>query len=110
MTLKTIFRSELVTDDLVEARFQMSTGRHQEAAVLRRTAKSPAPVIGRLGEITSPTLIFWGADDHGVALERSLLLMQALPNAELHVFRKCAHWVQWDQAARFNQMVAEFLA
>ena len=110
MTLKTIFRSELVTDELVKARYEMSAGKHHEAAKLRRAAQPPAPLLGRLGEISAPTLIFWGADDHGVALERSLLLMRAMPNAELHIFPKCAHWVQWDHAARFNQMVSEFLA
>jgi pimeloyl-ACP methyl ester carboxylesterase len=42
-------------------------------------------------------------------LEQALLLFQKSPQAELHVFDQCAHWVQWDQAERFNNLVAEFL-
>jgi|GEM_PF-3441521 pimeloyl-ACP methyl ester carboxylesterase len=26
-----------------------------------------------------------------------------------HLFDHCAHWVQWDQAVRFNRIVADFL-
>ena len=27
-----------------------------------------------------------------------------------HLFDQCAHWVQWDQADRFNRLVSDFLA
>jgi 2-hydroxy-6-oxonona-2,4-dienedioate hydrolase len=36
-------------------------------------------------------------------------LLESFADAELHVFNDCAHWVQWDQAARFNQLVVDFL-
>src|SRR5262245_46149825 len=62
-----------------------------------------------LGNLKTKTLILWGKDDHGTSLEQALLLFQKIPQAELHVFDQCAHWVQWDQAERFNNLVAEFL-
>jgi pimeloyl-ACP methyl ester carboxylesterase len=46
---------------------------------------------------------------HGAATERALGLLDCIPGAELHVFDRCAHWVQWDQAERFNRLVADFL-
>jgi 2-hydroxy-6-oxonona-2,4-dienedioate hydrolase len=42
-------------------------------------------------------------------VERGLLLFQLIPNAEFHLFDQCAHWVQWDQAERFNRLVSDFL-
>ena len=43
-----------------------------------------------------------------VALAASVLF-NALPDAELHIFNHCAHWVHWDQADRFNRLVIDFL-
>ena len=59
--------------------------------------------------LTIPVLLMWGAKDSGVSLDRSLLLLEALPGAELHIFNGAAHWVQWDQADRFNSIVRDFL-
>ena len=109
MTLKTLSRRELVTDELVRERFEMSSGRRYEAQVARRATPPPRPILDELGRISNRTLIFWGADDRGAAGERALLLFALLPNAELHIFSQCGHWVQWDQAERFNRLVADFL-
>ena len=38
-----------------------------------------------------------------------MLLCEQIPNAELHIFSSCGHWAQWDQARRFNELVANFL-
>ena len=51
----------------------------------------------------------WGNNDRGVSVERGLELFQRIPGAEFHLFDKCAHWVQWDQADRFNRLVVDFL-
>ena len=67
-------------------------------------------MVPDLPKLTMEALILWGADDHGASVERALLLFQALPKAELHVFNNCAHWVHWDQAERFNNLVTGFLA
>jgi len=45
----------------------------------------------------------------GVSVERGVLLFQSIPGAEFHLFDNCAHWAQWDQAERFNRIVADFL-
>jgi pimeloyl-ACP methyl ester carboxylesterase len=36
-------------------------------------------------------------------------LFKAIPGAELHIFDRAAHWVQWDKAERFNALVRDFL-
>ena len=108
LTMGTLYNAELVTDQLVEERYRMSAGARFEAMQNRRQAPRARSVVDALPQITNPALILWGADDRGAATERALLLFQALPNAELHVFSHCAHWVHWDQAARFNRMVTAF--
>ena len=33
-----------------------------------------------------------------------------LGNSELHIYRDCGHWAQWEHADAFNQLVLNFLA
>src|SRR5215471_9355389 len=108
LTLGTLFRKELVTEELVRARHEMSIGKNQEAARLRRGAKPPRPLFEELRQMKNKTLLLWGAQDRGVSVERGILLFQLIPDAEFHLFDQCAHWVQWDQADRFNSLVADF--
>src|SRR5689334_6916165 len=109
LTLGTLFRKELVTDELVRARYEMSIGKNEEAAERRRGAKPPRTVFDELRKMKAKTILFWGAQDRGVSVERGLLLFQLIPNCEFHLFDQCAHWVQWDQADRFNRLLADFL-
>lgn len=109
MTMKTLFNKELVDEDLVQTRYEMSTGKNYEAQMKRKEAPSPKPITEELRNLKNKTLLFWGANDHGVALERGQLLFQLIPNAELHLFNHCGHWCQWDQTQRFNHIVNDFL-
>ncbi|HEX5605122.1 MAG TPA: alpha/beta fold hydrolase, partial [Candidatus Binatia bacterium] len=109
LTFGTLFRKDLVTVELVRARHEMSIGKNAEAARLRRGIKAPRPLFGELPRLKKKTLLLWGAQDRGVSVERGILLFQLVPNAEFHLFDQCAHWVQWDQAERFNRLVADFL-
>lgn len=110
LTRGTLFRQELVTEDLVRARHEMSIGKNQEAARQRRGVKPPRSLLDELPSLETKTLLLWGAQDRGVSVERGLLLFQLIPHAEFHLFDQCAHWVQWDQAGRFNRLVADFLS
>ena len=110
MTMKTLFKSELVTEELVAERYNMSAGPHFDAILKRREAPSWKPMVEKLPKLRNRTLILWGKNDGGAALERALLLFQSLPDAELHIFNECGHWVQWDQAERFNRIVGDFLS
>jgi pimeloyl-ACP methyl ester carboxylesterase len=110
MTLGTLYSRELVTDELVRERYEMSAGKNYQAQLKRGEAPRARPLDEELSQLKVKTLILWGQNDHGTSLEQALLLFKKIPNAELHIFDRCAHWVQWDQAARFNRLVADFLA
>ncbi len=110
LTKGTLFHQELVTDDLVRERFEMSIGPRFDAMVKRRDMPRARSIADELHRVTARTLVLWGANDNGATLERALLLVDSLPDAELHVFKNCAHWVQWDHAERFNRLVGDFLS
>jgi 2-hydroxy-6-oxonona-2,4-dienedioate hydrolase len=109
MTLGTLFHRELVSDELVRERYEMSAGKNYEAQLKRAEAPKSKTLDDELGHLQTKTLILWGKNDHGTSLEQALLLFEKIPQAELHVFDQCAHWVQWDQAERFNNLVIAFL-
>lgn len=109
MTQKTLYNQALVDDELVRARFEMSSGARYDAMLARQKTPPARSLVPELGKIDRKTLILWGANDHGAAVERAVLLFNALPDAELHIFNHCAHWVHWDQADRFNRLVIDFL-
>ena len=50
-----------------------------------------------------------GRDDQVIPLAASQTLLELLPDAQLHVFNKCGHWTQIEQAERFVQLVTNFL-
>ena len=109
LTLGTLYKKDLVTEELVQERYAMSVGKNYEAQQQRRGVKPPRPIQDDLRELGTKTLLLWGNKDRGVSVERGLLLFQLIPHAEFHLFDRCAHWVQWDQADRFNRLVADFL-
>ena len=39
-----------------------------------------------------------------------LMLLAGIAGSELHIYRDCGHWAQWEHADSFNQLVLNFLA
>jgi 2-hydroxy-6-oxo-octa-2,4-dienoate hydrolase len=52
--------------------------------------------------IQQPTLVLHGREDKVIPPELGLRLAAAMPNADLHLFAKCGHWVQ---AERFEDFI-----
>ncbi|MBN3768130.1 alpha/beta fold hydrolase [Burkholderia sp. Se-20378] len=63
----------------------------------------------KLSAIRQPTLIVHGREDKVIPARTSERLFQLIPHAELHMFSECGHWVQIEKAAKFNQLVRNFL-
>lgn len=100
-----------ITDELVEDRYQASLIPGAQEG-LRKLLVEPAAegdtMLSGMPEkvvasIEVPTLVLHGREDRVIPLEMGIRLGLAMPNAELHVFGKCGHWVQ---AERFDDFVA----
>ena len=106
-----------VTDELAQLRYQASI---QPGFQESFAAMFPAPRQRWVDAMQSPeadiralpheTLVVHGREDQVIPLSNSLLLSQWITRAQLHVFGQCGHWTQIEHAARFAQLVENFLA
>ncbi|ALK97922.1 2-hydroxy-6-oxo-2,4-heptadienoate hydrolase [Massilia sp. WF1] len=107
----------LVNDELAQLRYKASI---QPGFQESFSAMFPAPRQDGVEMMASPiedirrigheTLVIHGREDKVIPLQNSYELLQAIPNAQLHVFGKCGHWTQIEHAARFSRLVGDFLA
>jgi 2-hydroxy-6-oxo-octa-2,4-dienoate hydrolase len=101
----------IITDELVADRYQASLipGAQEGLRNLLVEPKSEGdtPLSGMpetmVAGIQHPTLVLHGRDDKVIPIEMGLRLARAMPNADLHMFGRCGHWVQ---AERFDDFVA----
>jgi 2-hydroxymuconate-semialdehyde hydrolase len=106
----------LVTDELAELRYKASIRPGLQEAFSsmfptprQKSVDALAAYEDRLHEISQPTLIIHGREDRVIPLDTSQQLLRAIDNAQLHIFGRCGHWTQIEQAATFNRMVGDFL-
>ncbi len=115
--LFTFDQSIAENDDLVEMRFKSSI---QEGFQESFSSMFPEPrqkhvsdmalSIEELGKINFPVLLIHGRDDRVIPIQdTSYKLVLALPNAQLHVFPECGHWVQIEKTKEFAGQVIEFI-
>jgi 3-oxoadipate enol-lactonase len=68
------------------------------------------PAVGRLGEVTVPTLVVWGKLDTSETNAASAKMAAEIPGAQSKVYPDVAHMVSLEKPAEFNALLAEFLA
>ena len=107
-----VFDRSTITPDLVQERYQAAIQPNIMAnPPLKGRGANPKDDLWRqpLNELDHRTLILWGRDDRVLSMDNALVFLKAMPNAELHIFPKTGHWVQWERADQFNQLVVNFL-
>lgn len=63
-----------------------------------------------LRRMPHPFLIVHGREDRFVTPDSSVFLQQHLPNAQLHIFDHCGHWVQIERRRSYAALLLDFLA
>jgi pimeloyl-ACP methyl ester carboxylesterase len=63
----------------------------------------------RLGRITAPTLVLWGADDEVVSVEHGRRYSERIRDSTLRVFESCGHATLVEQTDAAVDAIAEFL-
>ncbi|KAB2810919.1 alpha/beta fold hydrolase [Pimelobacter simplex] len=110
------YDKDLVTPEMVEARYLASAGEGRQEAY-RRLLPEPGPrdtpVRGvpeaALATIDLPALVLHGREDPVIPVEVGWRLATSMPNAEMHVFGNCGHWVQLERSQRFVELVTSFV-
>jgi 4,5:9,10-diseco-3-hydroxy-5,9,17-trioxoandrosta-1(10),2-diene-4-oate hydrolase len=62
----------------------------------------------RLAAIPHKALMIWGAQDK-INLPAGAKAFGVVPHQETVMFENCGHWAQWEHAAKFNDLVINFL-
>ena len=113
-------REEDITDEIVEARFQIyqQPGR---ADVIRKIAEASIGALlnpkeqekwyhpDLLRQLACPTLVLWTRYNPGQLVPLAEEGARLIPNSELVVLENCAHWPQWEEPDAFNRAHLNFL-
>lgn len=97
-----------LTDEFVDGRLAAWTHEHQEAR--RRSSRGDLDRESELRNVHHPTLLIWGREDRFNPYDTGLVMLARLPNARMHIFTHCGHWVQFEKADELNPLVLQFLS
>lgn len=109
----------IVTEQMIDERFEAMQRPGERKAFKKLMPKDdgddkPRIVRGvpedRLQKITQPVLVLHGREDKMIPLEVGMRSLENIPNAEIHVFGNCGHWVQLERPEQFHGLVREFVA
>jgi 4,5:9,10-diseco-3-hydroxy-5,9,17-trioxoandrosta-1(10),2-diene-4-oate hydrolase len=114
-----VYDGASVPDELIDLRYQASIDpdvianpplrRPSGATALRTLWRMDLTRDNRLKDLQTPTLVLWGKDDKVNRPAGGPMLLNTMPNAELLMTSHTGHWMQWERAELFNQVVTEFL-
>ena len=115
-----VYDGASVPDELINLRYQASIDPEVVAnPPLRRPSGPMAPRTlwrmdltrdSRLKHLPTPTLVLWGRDDKVNRPAGGPMLLNMMPNAELLMTSHTGHWMQFERAELFNDIVTEFLS
>lgn len=117
-----VFDRSLITDELIEQRWQQATDPQTLAAARRMYSRAAMTAMTKMAEksedtpywamlhkVRARTLITWGRDDRVSPVDMALLPMRTIPDVELHVFPNCGHWTMIEQKDAWESAVLAFL-
>lgn len=64
---------------------------------------------GRLKEISTPTMLLWGAEDNTVPLRDAAVVADEWPTADLRIIPKAGHWPQFETPDVTKRYIASYL-
>ncbi len=115
-----VYDGASVPDELIDIRYAASIDPEVVADPPLRRPSGPTALRtlwrmdltrdNRLKDLRTPTLVLWGRDDKVNRPSGGPMLLDLMPNAELVMTSATGHWMQWERAELFNQLVTEFLS
>jgi 4,5:9,10-diseco-3-hydroxy-5,9,17-trioxoandrosta-1(10),2-diene-4-oate hydrolase len=115
-----VFDGASVPDDVIDIRYQAAIDpevvknpplrRPSGPMALRTLWRMDLTRDSRLKSLPTPTLVLWGKDDKVNRPAGGPTLLNMMPNTELVMTSHTGHWMQWERADFFNEIVVEFLS
>ncbi|CAN3126676.1 alpha/beta fold hydrolase [Mycobacterium sp. smrl_JER01] len=112
-----VYDGATVPDELIDLRYQASLDPQVVAepplrrpSGLRTLWRMDLTRDKRLRQLANPTLVLWGRDDKVNRPAGGPMLLRTMPNAELVMTSHTGHWMQWERAELFNELVGDFLS
>ncbi len=82
----------------------------EQGVATRKFFQGEDGAFKRLGDISAPVLVANGDRDRAFAVENSVALVRAIPNAQLAIYPDSGHAFHFQHAERFAEDVTRFLA
>jgi 4,5:9,10-diseco-3-hydroxy-5,9,17-trioxoandrosta-1(10),2-diene-4-oate hydrolase len=106
--------TSVITPALIEERFAASNNPEIAANPPLRLPPGPPPKQSYLSEdprlktLPHRCLMIWGQQDK-VNVPAGVAAFSVVPDQDVVLFDNTGHWAQWEQAAKFNELVQWFL-
>jgi 4,5:9,10-diseco-3-hydroxy-5,9,17-trioxoandrosta-1(10),2-diene-4-oate hydrolase len=111
-----VHNQKLITDELVEERFQTASDPAALGAMKAMGASFTDPARFEQGmlwreahRLRNEVLLVWGREDRVNPLDGALVALKLIRRARLHVFGGCGHWAQLEKFDEFNRLAIDFL-
>ena len=106
-----VYDEKFKTDELIDMRHNAGLSRPQHIEARRNSTNRITPdFTSELHKVQAKTLIIWGRDDRFSPLDFALNMLWRIPDAQVHVFPECGHWVQYEKSDEFNRLIMDFIA
>ena len=102
-----IYNTSLITDDLVQERFEASMD-PESVELFKKGVADSEDLYFELSRVKAKTMLLWGQDDRAGALDVGLLMLRLIPDARLYLFHHCGHWAQVEHRDEFNRVAVQF--
>lgn len=109
-----------LTPEIIQCRFQIYSQPGKAEVIRKITEQSIGTLLDseakaswynpdNLAKIGNETLILWTKHNPGQPVALAEKAAAEMPNAHLEVMQHSAHWPQWEEADRFNEIHLKFL-
>ncbi len=113
------YSQDTITDELVQERYEASLIPGAQEGLRKLLAKPNEDgdtILSGMPEhvcakIEHPAIVLHGREDNVIPVQMGMKIAKNLPNADLHVFSKCGHWVMAERPLDFVKLTRDhFLA
>lgn len=103
-------KSELCTEEMIEARFRAALIPGHLAGRREFSASKNSDLTKEIQRLKAEVLVVWGHQDRMVPVEGALTALARIPNVRVHLWGGgTGHFVEYEKADEFNRLVIDFL-